>query len=291
MSSITDFSKNPTTRILLFGGLLGLILIILLGPKLPATEDRKVIVGDAEFAFLLAQWEKTWQRQPTMEELKGLVQSHIREEILYKEAINEGLDKENAMVKRALITQMNLLGASQGSAESVTRADVEAYYSLRQEKFLQEDQIAFYQLYFSQTSQDPKAEEKAKIQVQQLTVNGVKPVSAKGQGVVTMLPFETPLSDLGRINNTFGEGFGEKLNTLPIDQWSGPIESSFGWHVIYISSKSPGGPIPLDEIYEEVLRELEYEEKEAATEQFYTDLLQRYEVIYQGELKSVLNEK
>lgn len=288
---LADLLKKPSTRILIFGSLLGLISIILLGPKLPATEDRKVIVGDAEFTFLLAQWEKTWQRPPTLQELEGIVESYVRDEIMYQEAINEGLDEENGMVRRALISQMDLLGASQGSEEKPSKADVEAYYSLRQEKFLQPDQVSFYQIYFSQSSQDPLSEEKAKSLTQDLNVNSVDPESAKGKGVVTMLPFETGLSDLSRIDNTFGQGFGETLNALPVEQWSGPVESSFGWHAIFISEKASGGPIPLDQIYDEVLRELEYEEKEAATEQFYTDLLQRYEVVYQGEIKSVLNAK
>ena len=47
-------------------------------------------------------FSRTWQRPPTQQELDGLVEDYIREEVLYREALAMGLDRDDTIVRRRM---------------------------------------------------------------------------------------------------------------------------------------------------------------------------------------------
>ena len=111
MKTLTD---KPWFQVTSLGLLIAVVLLLLFGPGTPSESDRKIVIDDADVAQLIASWQSTWNRLPTREELSGILQNHVREEVLYQEALMQGLDKTNAAVKRALITQMDMLAESKG---------------------------------------------------------------------------------------------------------------------------------------------------------------------------------
>ena len=105
-----------------------------------------------------------------------------------------------------------------------------------------------------------------------------------------MLPPSIQQLPADLVDREFGEGFAEKLQGLQSGRWNGPIPSAFGWHLIYLDSLTPSRVLSLDEVRNEILQQLQYEDKDAAKEQFYTELLQQYEVTYRGIAKELVNE-
>ena len=91
MNKLTQLTKAPAFRIAIFGMLLALILLIVLGPDRASDHDRNIVVSDENLAHLMVSWQKTWQRSPTREELLGLMQNHVRDEVLYREAVKRGM--------------------------------------------------------------------------------------------------------------------------------------------------------------------------------------------------------
>lgn len=279
--------KHPVFHILIFGLLAGIIFLVLFGPKMPSTEDRRIVIGNADLAHVLASWTRTWQRPPTKEELKGVLQKYVMDEVVYQEALNQNMDDNNAAVKRSLIMQMDMLAASQGGGSEISEDDISAYYSLRKDQFQKLPTFSFSQVYFKQN----REEKSVRAAIDQLNLNKTIPSEVKNVGDPLMLASDYSLQSTQQIDNTLGAGFSDQLNDLPLDQWSGPIKSSYGWHAIYLSEQKPASALPLEKVRNEIVREMEYEGKEAAREQFYTELLQQYEIVYEGEVKVVLNEK
>ncbi|MFL0354290.1 peptidyl-prolyl cis-trans isomerase [Xanthomarina sp. GH4-25] len=281
--------NHPVIHILIFGLLLGIILITVFGAKLPSKEDKRIIINDADFAHILASWEKTWQRPPTKEEFQNVLENYVRDEVVYQEALNQHLDENNASVKRSLIMQMNMLAESQGSSENITEDDLKAYYELRKEKYLKPAEITFSQIYFSN-----KVENSKDVLVaikNQLNANNTTPDNVSDVGESIMLESNFKNIATNKIDYTLGENVSQQLLELPLNSWQGPIASSFGSHLVYISQVNPEEPLPIEAVKNELLRELQYEGKDAAKEQFYTELMQQYEIIYKGEIKEFFNEK
>ena len=76
--------------------------------------------------------------------------------------------------------------------------------------------------------------------------------------------------------------FAQQLIELDGSNWSGPVTSGFGSHLVQVVERTEAVDAPLKQVWDEVVNELVYEEKQAAKEQFYTELLRQYSVSYQG---------
>ena len=278
--------RKPWFQIALLGILVGTILLILLGPQVPDESDRKIVVDDADVAQLIASWQSTWNRLPTREELSGILQNHVREEVLYQGALKLGLDQKNAVVKRALITQMDMLAEGQGTQREITEEDILAYYNLRKDQFVSPPRFSFRQVYFGETI------DTAALATWKDAWNAVslRFEQARQKGMPTMLPsgMENLRSD--QVDREFGEVFSKALEGMPPGRWRGPVSSAFGWHLIYLDTLFPASPMPLPAVQDEIYNQLEYEEKNAAREQFYTELIQQYDVTYKGLAKEIVNE-
>ena len=70
---------------------------------------------------------RVWQRPPTAEELKGLIDDHVKEEILSREAIKLGLDQNDTIIRRRLRQKMEFLAEDFAATAEPTDAELEAY--------------------------------------------------------------------------------------------------------------------------------------------------------------------
>lgn len=278
--------ENPKFHIVSLGILIALFLFIVLGPVTPSKEDRKIVVDDADVVQLIASWRGTWNRMPTKEELTGILQNHVREEVLYEEALKQGLDKTNAAVKRALITQMDMLAEGQGEETKITDEDILAYYNLRKDQFFSPARLSFKQIYFRQEGDSESLSELRET----WNKNGSGFEQVRSAGAATMLPPFMQARTPKQIDREFGEGFSDKIEGMQPGLWQGPVASTFGWHLIYPDTLIPSAPLPVSAVQSDIYEQLQYEEKNAAKEQFYTELIQQYDITYRGVAKQIVNE-
>ncbi len=81
-----------------------------------------------------------------------------------------------------------------------------------------------------------------------------------------------------QVESSFGRGFADQLAELPTEEWSGPIESAFGLHLVFVEKRTEGRLPALSEVRESVARDWRYTQSEEASKAFYKDLLTRYQV-------------
>ena len=123
MSDISRDESGPSRSLLrqpLFQFLvLGVVLFglyAIFGQKQEA-ESKDIVITNQQIALLATMWEKQWRRPPTPQEMQGLVESFIREEVLYREALAMGLDRDDTVVRRRLAQKIEFLAqdlATQG---------------------------------------------------------------------------------------------------------------------------------------------------------------------------------
>ena len=73
-------------------------------------------------------FESQWHRQPTPAEFRPLVEDKIREEVLYREALAMGLDKDDTIVKRRMAQKMQFLAEDVAAAHEPSTAELEAWF-------------------------------------------------------------------------------------------------------------------------------------------------------------------
>ena len=79
---------------------------------------------------------------------------------------------------------------------------------------------------------------------------------------------------------TFGEDFRDAVVSLPVGQWQGPVESGFGLHLVKITRREDSRIPEWVEVRDRIATDLLYEGRKAAEDQFYAEVLPRYQVVY-----------
>ena len=103
--------------------------------------------------------------------------------------------------------------------------------------------------------------------------------AAASAGDASLLPASLPLSSLREIGRVFGDVFAAEVAKLAPGRWSGPIESGFGLHLVFVEEHEAGRPPRLDEVREAVRSDWLDARRAEANEAFYRSLRDRYEVI------------
>lgn len=149
-------------HIILFGVLLAFILLLVFGRPSAVDDDTRIVISEGDVAQLRAGWMRTWQREPTGDELRGLLRKHVRDEVLYREAMRLGYDQDDAMIRHTLKMKMEFLGESQADGIEPSLEEMQAYYSMRKERYRVPARVSFVHIYFSTDKRGAATAEEAR---------------------------------------------------------------------------------------------------------------------------------
>ncbi len=244
--------------------------------RFEAGNSNEIIVTSAKVDRLAALFAATWQRPPNSAELKTLVDDYVKEEILVREAVALGLDKDDAIIRRRLRLKMEFLNNAETETLTPTDAELDGYLKANTDKFEIDPSYAFQQVLLSQDRHGDKLDEDA---ASVLGLLRTKLTIDPGElGDATLLPAKLDLTSRTSIGQVFGPGFAEALGKLGPGQWNGPVASEFGLHLVRITEHRPGRVPALAEIRAAVEREWSNDKRKALDEQRFAALLTRYKI-------------
>lgn len=263
----------------LAAGLVLFGLSALLGESFGAGDDRRRIEVSAG---RIRQLRDTWTRQrgtpPTRAQLDGLIEDFIREEVLYREAIASGLDQGDAIVRRRLAQKVEFLAQSVASTVEPTAAELRAFFEANSDRYVVPEQVGFEHVYFSRERRGPGAEEAARSALALLTAGGPAAAETAALGDRFMLQRAYPPQTRDQIRDLFGPRFAARAFELPPDVWTGPIESSYGAHLVRIRRRVPSRLPALAEVRGAVTRDLDEQRLRSAADEYYARLRARFEI-------------
>jgi hypothetical protein len=259
-----------------------IIFAITLGDTRENDDTENVIaIDDGTIDHLTRVHTKTWQRPPNEEELEGLVNERIREEVYYREALKMGLDQDDTIIRRRLRQKLEFLAATIAEAVEPTDEELNEHLQANAEDFREPEYVTLRSIYFDQDKRRDEVNNDATFALEQL--NESPSESWEDLGDATRLPHRLEMVSLQRIHKTFGLDFTLAVIELPVGEWSGPIASNFGVHLVLLEERIPGEVAPLDEVRKEVLTEWAYKRKQEIQEEFYQTMLEQYEIVYELE--------
>ena len=279
--SIRSVAKRVLREPLVHFLAIGALLFVLFGL---ASDDRAAVgnrieITSADVEQLVLIFQKQWQRAPDARELKGLMNARVREEVLYREALAMGLDKEDTIVRRRLAQKVEFL---MGDAGGVTEPDDEtlrAYYEENADRYREPQRLSFSQVYFNTDRRGEQAANDAEALLARLRAVSPPVTRATEAGDPFMLPLSYVDRRTDEIARDFGPSFAQEIGKLEPGQWDGPITSGYGLHLVYIDSREDGGLPPLDQVRSRVVNDWQYDQKQAADARIYEHLRSRYEVV------------
>ena len=279
MQVIRRLLREPLLHFLL----IGTALFLLYGALNRGRSDapREIVISEARVEAIAENFATVWMRPPTAVELKGLIDDYVAEEIYYREAIAMGLDQDDTVIRRRLRQKMEFI--SEGIADSVepTDAQLQAYLESNAGKFASPAELTFRQVYLSAERRGDKVRADAEKLLAQLQA-GAGLVDPADAGDPTLLPAEMVSASPQAIANAFGAEFAQQIDEAPVGQWAGPIESTFGLHVVRVDERVTGKSPTLAEIRPIVLREWQSDERRRQNSSFLAALRDKYEIRVEG---------
>jgi parvulin-like peptidyl-prolyl isomerase len=268
--------REPLFHFLILGAGLFVIYFAVNG-SLSNPADR-IVVDETQILRLAQQFQRTWLRPPTQQELQAMAEDHVKEEILYREAQALGLDEDDLVIRRRLRQKMEFLNADLVKIQTPTEAQLLAYFDANQDRFRRPDRFSLQQVYLNPDKRPDDVKRAAVELMAALSASPALGADPGSLGDATMLPAELDGVTRREVSNAFGPGFAQDLANMPVGRWSGPHESSYGLHLVRITERKSGGLPAMTEIRPVLEREWRTERSKAANESFYQVLRERYDV-------------
>jgi len=251
-----------------------------LTPQAARRGDNVIVVTASKIEQMAAVFAKTWQRPPSAEELKGLIDDYVKEEIYVREALSLGLDRDDTVIRRRLQQKMEFLTDLGVYELSPTDADLDAYLKAHPDTFEVDPLIGLQQIFFKPDKHGDRIEGDAAAVLKTLVAD---PATDPGTlSDASLLPAELPPTSVTNIGETFGSDFADSVSKIEPGTWTGPIASSFGLHLVRVSQRKAGRLPALSEVRSAVLREWSNERRHELADAQINGLLKRYKVTVEG---------
>jgi len=228
---------------------------------------------------LTIAWVAQGRPAPTREELEHLAEARVREEVLYREALALGLDRDDTIVKRRLAQKMEFLFEDVAALREPARAQLQAWFEQHAERFRRPARATFLHRYFSPDRRGAGARDDA-ARAQQVLAG--QPADAP-QAAALADPFmfqeyygDRSFDDLARV---FGPAFARDLFQLTPGSWQGPIESGYGWHLVFVDSITPSYVPPFEDVEPEVKSAWIEDRRATVRQQAFEAMRARYAVV------------
>lgn len=266
--------REPLVHFILLGAALFALAYGMRDSDAGAANTIVITQGHAD--QMIEGFTRTWQRPPQPAELRGLIDEYIKEEILYREAVAMGLDRDDTIIRRRMRQKMEFLFEDISDVDP-TESELQSYLEDHANTFRTDGRVSFSQIYVSRDRRGDAAVADAEQMLASLADQRDADVSKLGDPF--LLPSEYTETTIPDVARSFGSEFADALVGVELDTWVGPIESSYGYHLVLVRERGEGRLPVLDEIRPEVEREWRFATRREAETKVFEQLRARYTVM------------
>ncbi|WP_170558139.1 peptidyl-prolyl cis-trans isomerase [Ruegeria atlantica] len=229
-----------------------------------------ITIDSDDVALLENRFQNSWNRPPTEDELKALVDATVREEVLVREARKLGLDQGDQVIRARLAQKMDFLTEAIAASVEPEPQVLQSFLEENPERFTTPPKIAFDQVYLGENPGSEAIESAIE------AANTSQDWSEIGW--TTLLPKSMPLTTLRVVDANFGAGFSSALDDLEPGNWSGPVQSAYGIHIVRVTETQEPVLPNLEEIRDAVVLEWRREAGSELAQAQYESLASNYQV-------------
>lgn len=185
---------------------------------------------------------------------------------LVREAIALGMHRSDRVVRRRLVQKLRLQIHARARAQEPSEAELAAYLARHAARFTEPARRSLSQLYFRERRDAAAALPALAESPAPSAPDAGASAEASALPVGDALPLPRHLAGRSRseLERLFGPDFAEAAFGAPDAVWSGPIASSYGYHLVWIHQRRGAVLSKLSVVRTEVREALLYERGEAA---------------------------
>lgn len=266
--------KEPLLHFLALGATIFALNEWRQGAAPPESSSARIEVNASVIERLRAGYERQFGRSPDGEELRGLVTAHVREEVLCREALALGLDRDDTIVRQRLAQKMEFLTDDLVAAVGPDDAGVREFFEKHATRYAKPAQVSFRHVYFS----SEKRGEKSEAATHEALAMLAKGASEDTLGDAFLHGFGFAERETQEITALFGAEFTAQLGTLRVSEWSGPIASSYGLHLVRVDARGAMQPARFDTVRAKVAEDFNEARRHTVNREVFEKLRARYQV-------------
>ncbi len=240
-----------------------------------ADEPRTTIVLSREYvnALQVAQAQKLGVATLSDEHAEEVQRRAIEDEVLYREALRLGLDREDPVLRQHLVQKMLLLAEDlSGATREPTRDELVMYFERTRDRWRLAERVHLVHVFAARRETLDRIADA----VRAAPTNTPPPL---GDAFPHARDLRASRDDLAA---TYGDDFADAALRLPVGEWSAPVPSRFGWHLIRVVEHEQGKPAAFDDVADRVRLEYAVERRHAAIAKFLAKAFARYHVEIDG---------
>ena len=242
-------------------------------------KDNTITVDAARIESFIGQWQRRWNRPPTRAELDGVVNAFVREDILYRAALEMGLDQDDPITRRRMAQKLEFLTNDIALFKEPAPGELEQYFEDNQALYRDPDLITFSQVFFDPDVRDDATLDDAAELLAQLEAAGEPDPATLGAGDRFMLQnYFSGASEL-EVRRQMGTGFTDTVMQLEPGRWHGPVLSGYGVHLVYVYQLAEAPAPVFAEVQPQVLENWQKAQQEEFNETFFESLKSRYDIV------------
>jgi len=246
-------AREPFLHFLLGGALIFAVNAWLNPASKQAAEPNRIVLTQDDLRQLAIQWIAQGRPRPNADELRTLVEQKVSAEILSREAVALGLDKDDEIIRRRLAQKMDFLAEDIASLQDPGEADLRAWFAQNAGRFALPPRASFRHLYFS-ADRGPGARDAAVAALARIAGKPTDLPDLTATAAADVFMFHDYYAERSpeQVTREFGPGFARALFGLEPGAWRGPIQSGYGWHLVLIAAREDGRVPAFEEVAPDV---------------------------------------
>jgi hypothetical protein len=266
--------REPLLHFALLGGLLFAVAAWRDGERPAEKAAAHIEVTAGTIAWLREGYTKQWNRAPEADELRGLVNDHLREEVLYREGLALGLDRNDSIVRRRMAQKMEFLTQDIAAAVEPDDAALRKFFEQNSARYAKAARVSFRHVFFSKERRGAKLEADAGEALAALA----KGASDETMGDPFLREHEFTNANADDIAAALGREFAEKVTVTPEGEWRGPMNSTYGLHLVRVSGRTEPQAVVFEAVRDVVARDFSEERRRAMNDDFLERLKAQYRI-------------
>lgn len=283
--------REPLVHFLVIG-LSFFVLFNVVSDDKMQVDDQKIVVDEPALLEFMQFQAKAFDAEYftnqlaslTVKEKQQLIDTYIREEVLYREAKNLGMELNDNLIRRRMVGKIEYLTYSMASPlVNESQAQLQELYQQRKDEYYIEPSITFTHVFFDTEKHGLiKAQALAESQLDEF-ISKSMPAFTDAAKYSDRFPYHINYVKRSRsfITSHFGDSFAQELFSGETNNknWFGPIRSAYGYHLILMLEKTEGHYLPIEEVLEELSEEFKRQQILELQNQAIQALISGYQII------------
>jgi hypothetical protein len=205
--------------------------------------------------------------------------TELVDEELLRRAYEQGMDRSDIVVRRRLLQKVILTLSSAARLDEPDDETLQRYLEANTARFERPTRVRLTHIFLSRDRRAGHLRADAEALGARLETDTPAPEQVSALSDPFLLSYELPLWSESMLAQRLGTDFARVAIDAPEGRWSGPIESSYGLHFVWIRERRPAEVPPLEDLRTRIRAAVFREREQAALREHLAVLREHAEIV------------